>query len=100
AVALPPPAWLKRPKFAISQPETSGPVHEIRRGALNTNAVAVARTRVGNSSGSHADIQVNWPDTKMPLNAPANSSSVRSWVQMNKTGTERNASAKDRKSVV
>jgi hypothetical protein len=80
--------------LAISQPEISGPVHEISRGALNTNAVAVARTRVGNNSGSHADIQVNWPDTKMPPNAPANSRSVRSWVQMKKTGTERNASAK------
>ena len=67
----PPRRVLKPPKLAISQPEISGPVQAISRGVLNTKAVAVARTRVGNSSGSQAAIQVYWPDTKMPLNAAA-----------------------------
>jgi peptide/nickel transport system permease protein len=85
-------AVLKPPKLAISQPEMSGPVHAISRGVLNTKAVAVARTRVGNSSGSQHAIQVYWPDTNTPLNAAAISTKVRSCVQRNTTGTDRNAS--------
>ncbi len=49
-------------------PEISGPTQAIRRGMLNTKPAAVARMRVGNSSGSHADIQVYCPETNTPEN--------------------------------
>src|SRR5690349_7083628 len=86
-------AVLKPPKLAISQPEISGPVQAINRGVLNTKAVAVARTRVGNSSGSQAAIQVYWPDTNAPLKAVATRTMLRSLVHRNTIGTDRKARA-------
>src|SRR5689334_13633572 len=85
-------AVLKPPKFAISHPEISGPVQAISRGVLNTNAVAVARTRVGNNSGSQHAIQVYCPDTNAPLIAAATRTKVKSVVHRNTIGTDRNAS--------
>src|SRR5438552_1617218 len=39
----------------------------MKRGALNTNAMPVARILVGKSSGSHTGIQEYWPRLKKPL---------------------------------
>ena len=47
-------------------------------GALNTNAMPVARIRVGKSSGSHTGIQEYWPRLKKPLIAATTRRSVKS----------------------
>jgi len=52
ATAIP----LKPPNWAISMPANNGPMNAIKRGALNANAIPVARMRVGNNSGSQTDI--------------------------------------------
>jgi hypothetical protein len=50
-------------------PARSGPSQDIKRGALKINDTAVARTRVGNSSGiQHARI-VNAPNVKADVKA-------------------------------
>ena len=46
----------------------------MKRGALNAKASAVARKRVGNSSGSQTGIQEYWPSVKNAFTAGATSS--------------------------
>jgi hypothetical protein len=57
--------------------------------------VAVARTRVGKSSGAHEDIQVYCPDAKKPIIAPIMSNRTRFSVSINCTGTSRSDIAKN-----
>lgn len=41
----------------------------MKRGALKAKATPVARTDVGNSSGSHTGIHEYWPSVKKPFTA-------------------------------
>jgi hypothetical protein len=47
-------------------PAISGPIEATKRGALKVNATAVARIRVGNSSGSQIGAQAQIPRVKNP----------------------------------
>ena len=67
----------------------------MKRGALNTNAMPVARTRVGNSSGSHTGIHEYWPRLKNPLIAATTRRSFKSCVHRNRTGVSASAIAKN-----
>ena len=58
---------------------------------MKTNAIAVARTLVGNNSGSQTAIHVYCPDTKVPLNAAAKRIVGSVVDQRNTAGTEMNA---------
>jgi hypothetical protein len=49
-------------EFHFRAPEISVPIAARNRGPLKINPTAVARIRVGKSSGSQADIQVNCPE--------------------------------------
>jgi hypothetical protein len=73
---------LKPPNWAISSPANSGPRKATKRGALNANAIPVARMRVGNNSGSHTAIHEYWPSVKKPLIAATTSNRFRSVTHM------------------
>ena len=67
----------------------------MKRGVLKAKAMPVARTRVGNSSGSHTGIQEYCPSVKKPFTQAASSSRLRSCVHRNSTGVMTSAAAKN-----
>src|SRR6516225_9371356 len=79
-------ARLNPPNCTIRVPANSGPRKAMKRGALNENAIPVARERVGNNSGSQTAIQEYWPSVKNAFTAAATSSRLRSVVHRNSTG--------------
>ena len=52
----------------------------MKRGALKTNATAVPRIRVGNSSGSQTGAQAQMPRVKNPNTPTRNSTELMSWL--------------------
>jgi len=55
-------------------------MQEIKRGALKQNATAVARIRVGKSSGSQIGAQAQIPSVKNPKTPTQNNRTVKFWT--------------------
>src|SRR2546430_15507273 len=77
----------------MSVPATSGPRKAINRGALKQKLTAVARIRVGYTSGSQVGHHVYCPSEKAPLTALTSKSNDRPCVQRKRTGVRRSARA-------
>jgi len=71
----------KPPRLTISVPAIKGPIHEMKRGPLKQNAIAVPRIRVGNNSGSQIGAQAQMPIEKKPKTATQTSRTMRFGAQ-------------------